>query len=259
MAGDDLIDAYVRDVAARLGRWPAADREDVVDELRDHLVTSVEVLIERGESGNAAWQRVSERFGPAELIAAGLLAVRRRRLTDPPRLRHAATLCCALWPALALGWWLSLILEREGADWDGPPQAAYLVGAAALVLAASLTVTLSVTVARAHGGLGWWGRTGTVCGVAAVGASVFGWMVPVWGGLLALSTLAVAVGLWRRDVGPRTPMAAFAVAWAVAAFVWCAAQGAAAPLDDLLAVSVGAGVATPAAFALRRRLVPAAV
>jgi hypothetical protein len=258
VAGDDLIDAYVKEVSARLGRWPGPDRDDVVDELRDHLITSVEVLVEAGESDDAARRRVLERFGAPELIAAGLQAVRRRRLTDPPRLRHVASLCCLLWPAMALGWWLSLILERAG-GWGGPPQVAYVVGTAALVLAASLTVALIVAVAREHGGLGWWGRAGTACGASAVGTSLFAWMIPLWGSLLALATLSVAIGLWRQHLGPRTPVAAVGLAWAAAAIVWCAAQGAATPIGDLLAVSVGAGVAALGMLALRRRLVAPAV
>jgi hypothetical protein len=258
VAGDDVIDAYVAEVSARLERWPDAVRNDVVDELRDHLITSVEVLVEAGESDGVARRRVVERFGAPDLVAAGLLAARRRRLADPPRLRHVASLCCVLWPAMALGWWLSLILERAG-GWGGPPQIAYLTGAAALGLAASLTVALVVSVARAHGGLGWWGRAGSACGALAAGSSVFAWMVPVWGGLLALATLSVAIGMWRRNVGPRAPMAAFAAAWVAAAVVWCAAQDAATPFDDLLSVTVGACIAALGASGMRRRMIAAAV
>jgi hypothetical protein len=258
VAGDDLIDAYISELAARLGRWPDADRADVVDELRDHLITSVDTLVDAGESDHAAQQRVLERFGASKLIAAHLRAVRRRRLSDPPRLRHAAALCCALWPAMALGWWLSLIFERTG-GWAGPPQTAYLIGTAALILAASLTVMLSVAMARAHGGLGWWGRAGAVFGVAAAGTTLFAWMVPLWGGLLTLAMLSVAIGLRRRDAGPHTPVAAFAAAWVAAALVWCAAQYVATPFDDLLAVSVGACGAALGSLTLRRWLVAAAV
>ena len=260
MAGDDLIEAYLADVAVRLAS--CADVDDVVAELRDHLLSSVEARTQEDrEPADDARRRVLERFGAPETIAAGLLGARRS-----PLLGRAAGLCCALWPTLAVAWWASLLLEGTSASWGGPPQAAYLTGAVALLGAAALTVAVTVALAREHGGLGWWGRAGTACGAAAVLASAVGWLVPVWASLLALATAAVAAGLARRGAGPRRPLAALTAAWTAAALAWLlvrasgpgpAAIADPAPSAELVAVTVGACSAALAAYALRRRLVAA--
>lgn len=69
MAHGDLIGDYLGAVARRLG----ADSTDLVDELEDHLREKVDRYVAVGTSLHDAQQRAIEQFGPARLIALGLM------------------------------------------------------------------------------------------------------------------------------------------------------------------------------------------
>src|SRR5690606_34247824 len=68
MAADGLIDQYVRALRSRLGA--RRDRDDLVDEVLDHLLSTTERLEALGIDPHTAARRALARFGEPKLVAS---------------------------------------------------------------------------------------------------------------------------------------------------------------------------------------------
>lgn len=221
MAGHELIDSYLDDVANRL-RW-RPDVDAITDELRDHLYSAVERRMTLGSTTSAAEHETLAAFGPPAQTAmdfassgAGGLAVPTTFTVNAGRLA----------PVAAVGWVLSSGLmivsemsERASGQWEGVPQVLYLLASVLMLMSAVLSAVFVVALVERHGGLGIVGRLGI--GLATLGAiaTFANWFFPVWVGLIAVGALLTAIAVHRRSLAPRRPAIMFGAAWLVAVTV----------------------------------------
>jgi hypothetical protein len=147
------IEGYLHRLRTRL--WPPATDprvEEVLDELRDHLLSDVEQRVALGADEPSAATRALADLGPLDTLATAL-----RRELIRPRLRRLSGMLLALLLSAAAGW-KAVLLFGPAEPWTeraepGPlallDEAGEWAGAAAL-LAALLAVAL---VARSRPGL----------------------------------------------------------------------------------------------------------
>lgn len=179
MSGPDLIEGYLRELAARL---PAP----IVDELRDGLLDTYEFHQGRGLSAEeAAGVSVSE-FGAPEIVAGAFMAAH-------PARRVARTLL--LTGPVVGGSWACVLIVRRAWDWPVPDVAR--VGLAVMVLAGVVALAGAAVGTRYRMA----GRSAAVgcLVVLAVDVSMLGYvtstgMLATWPALLAgvLSTSRIA-------------------------------------------------------------------
>ena len=223
MAGYDLIDAYLGSLADRL-RW-RRDIEELIVELGDHLYSATEQLEFEGRPADVAQRKVLVRFGSAQDVAIALATTQGGGIAAPTRFTQrsgrTAICCAALWPAVAVMWWLSLYLDRRTGRWEGSARVAYVAGNTTLLMATVLTVVVVIGLKRRHGGIGLAGIASVGFAVLAVMLSVFGWFVVGWGLVSAIAAGLVGVGTMRVGIAPRVPAAGFSGAWIIGAVTWC--------------------------------------
>jgi hypothetical protein len=266
MAGDDLIDAYVRELAWRL-RW-RVDGAAVADELHDHLRTACEQGESAGQQAGDAQRQAIDRFGSLDIVAAALLTAPGVRLSVPTRFTRvggaAALIAAVAWPVVVGAWSASVLVERRGDGFDGAPQTLYVAGAVALWVAAAATVVAVDAVCRRQGTRRWYRRAAVTCAVAGAVATSFSWFALAWAGLLAAAGLVVLMSSQQSMVVPRWTLVSFAVAWPAALVVWCAMrwqrvgwrdEWGGYPLAHTGAVAVGAVLVAIALSGLGRCLV----
>ncbi len=221
MAGHQLIDEYLDDVATRL-RW-RPDVDAITDELRDHLYSAVERRVAMGSGSSDAEHETLAAFGPPGHVAMDFASTGTSGLAVPTSFSVTAG---RLAPLAAVGWVLSSglmiaseMVDRATGQWEGRPQVLYLVGSSLMLISAALTAVVVVALVERHGGLGILGRLGI--GLTALGAvaTFVSWFYPGWVSLIGLGALLMAVALHRRSLAPRTPAVLFGSAWLVAAAV----------------------------------------
>ncbi len=250
MAGYDLIDSYLGELAARL-RW-RCDVDELIDELGDHLWATAEGLELAGEEVDVAQRAALDRFGSVECVATAVATTPLGGVAVPTRFTRragrAAVVGAVAWPIVAAAWWLSELVEHRTGRFEGGARVAYMVGAVALLAATALTVVVVVGLNRRHGGIGLVGVAAVICSVLAVGLSFVGWFVIGWALLTAVAAGLVGVGAARVDMAPRLHAAAFAGAWAIAAVAWGVMRAVKVggpdqwgnyPVVDLTALTVG--------------------
>jgi hypothetical protein len=154
----DRVAAYLEDLARAL-RARGAYSQDLVDEVRDHLLDSVDAARRRGLSPNAADDEAVVNIGTTELVA-------RHAAANVPRGRRgvllfvcASTMCSVAYLSLSL-----LILR--------PPRASVSAWSAEAVLVIMLTALTFVSAKT--GGLSAWTRALLLVG--SLGLAVVGGM-----------------------------------------------------------------------------------
>ncbi|HUW03278.1 MAG TPA: permease prefix domain 1-containing protein [Acidimicrobiales bacterium] len=216
MAGYELIDRYLELLGRRLKRRP--DRDDVLAEMSDHLRSSVEDLVAAGRSSSEAQRSTLHRFGEADVVADALACGGRRPAVPTHSTRSAgdaAMIAGLLWLAVPIAWLVSDRLDNDR-DWGLAPMIPWVAGVLCLIGAVTITLILVLALRERLGGLGVPGRLGLVFVALAAPATVaVSWLVPLWGGLIAVGAGAVGVALIRNGVAPRAPAIAFALAWPV--------------------------------------------
>lgn len=211
-----LIEEYLaglrRSVAGR------ADADDLVAELRDHLLASSEHHQRAGAPTAEADRLAVTDLGEADAVAASLRRGERGRPVVPTAFTRAAGiagyLAAASGVAAAAAFAIGDRIEDQDGYWSSASQAWGMVGALATLFTTMSLLALLIGVVRRHGGLGVAGTVATV--LAAVGclASVIAWAVPVWGTLVAASWIVAAVAT-RHGSAPRFAAGTLAAGLAV--------------------------------------------
>lgn len=218
MAGHELIDEYLDDVARCLAWRPDVDA--VTDELRDHLYCAVERRTSAGIPSAAAQTETITQFGPPGEMAMDFATTGTTGLAVPTSFTVSSG---RLALASAVGWVLVAVLmtvieiaDRSTGSWEGTPQNLFMVGTSVMMLSAVFAAVVVVAIVQRHGGLGIVGNLGI--GVMALGAvaTFVAWFYPGWGGLIGLGGVIIAVAMWRRSIAPRRATIAFGLAWPLA-------------------------------------------
>lgn len=218
MAGHELIDDYLADVAHRL-RW-RPDADAVIDELRDHLYCAVERRAAAGNSATEAQHETLAAFGPPGNVAMDFASSGTSGLAVPTSFTVTAG---RLAPLAAIGWVLVSVLftashfaDQVSGNWEGTPQVLWMTGAGIMIMSAALSAAVVIALVERHGGLGVVGHAGI--GLTSLGAlaTLIGWFYPGWGGLIGVGCLIIAVAMWRRSILPRRPTIAFGGSWLLA-------------------------------------------
>ncbi len=108
-----FVDRYLRQLESGLALYPGR-REDVIDEVRDHLLESVERGQARGLAPDDAAQRAVEAFGDPEVVARRLMA-------------HRVWMRTRVMLPLALITGLSLAIIDNQPNWDDTGISAFAV------------------------------------------------------------------------------------------------------------------------------------
>ncbi len=210
MARYQLIDDYLVDIERRI-RW-RPDHAAAADELRDHLYSAVDDLLDEEEPTDAdrwqAQQQVIARFGDPGTVATTFATTGSRGLAVPTTFTTSAG---RLGVGSAGGWLAACglfaasdLVDRATGDWDGAPQILFAIGTSVLLLTAALTTVVVAGLIRRHGGLGVVGWAAVVlAGLGAV-ASLLSWFVFGWVTLLGLGALTLSLAMARRSLAPRT-------------------------------------------------------
>jgi HAAS domain-containing protein len=149
----DRIAAYVNELARAL-RARGAYTRDLVDEVRDHLVDSIEAGARRGLSADAAEHEALANVGSPEAVAEHAAA-------NVPRFRRRMLMTLCLCTTCSVAYLtLSLLILR-------PPRASHAWPAEAVLV---LVVTALTFAWAKAGGLSPWIRPVLVLGTIALGA-----------------------------------------------------------------------------------------
>jgi len=208
MAGHELIDEYLADVARRLVWRPDVDA--VTDELRDHLYCSVERRTAAGIPSAAAQTETLTNFGPPGDIAMDFATTGTTGLAVPTSFTVSAGRLAIF---SAVGWLLvpGLMIATDLADqasgsWEGTPQTLFMIGLAVMMVSAVLAAVVVVALVQRHGGLGIVGHIGIGLVVLGALATFAAWFYPLWGSFIGLGGVIMAVAMWRRSIAPEWSM-----------------------------------------------------
>lgn len=208
-----LIEEYLAGLRTSVGTRPDAD--DVVAELRDHLLASAEGHERAGASVDEAQRRAIADLGDADEVAESFARNRRGVPAVPTSFTQAAGyggFTAAVTGLLSIGAFaLGDRIEEQDGYWSTASQAWGAVGAVCALMATVSLLALLAGVVRRHGGLGLAG--GAAIGLAGLGAaaSVVTWAVPLWGPLVAASWVLLALATHREGIVPRRAVQALAV------------------------------------------------
>ncbi len=216
MASYHLIDSYLERLSGRL-HW-RANADEVIDELRDHLYSAMDEV--GGASGDdTAQQRILDRFGEPEVVAAALATTSRAGIAVPTRSTNGvgllAMVTAGLWLVMPLCLLISLWWDDAQGGWDTVSQLTWMVGTFSLVAAATLTVAVMVGLRERLGGLGLLATTGMVCMSLGALAGVAAWLPLIWASLVAFGAALFVAAMVSVDVAPRLPTALLGSAWII--------------------------------------------
>lgn len=222
MASYQLINAYLLGLRRRLAWRP--DVDEVMAELEDHLLSSIEQLIEGGTGIESAQQLALDRFGDANTVATTFAATSGGGLAMPTtftrRAGVAALVAAGLWAVFAATWLIEDFTNPSQQSFGGASRALNLLAMVSLMAAGALTAVLVIGLNRRHGGLGPLGAIGLVFVGLGVVASLVFWFVMGWSALFATGMLLVALAVRSRRLAPAAATAAFGAAWTVGALIW---------------------------------------
>jgi hypothetical protein len=201
VAGGRLIDAYLSEL-----RYSAAklrDIDDVLVEIEDHLVSSVDAAVARGVPREEAESHALARFGSPQLVARVFVEEANRGGAVSTTVTRRAGVAAMLAPVLVL------VGEVGNETIDRGPLHGVAV---ALILAGFATFVVALWGLRQrHGGLGAWGRTGLWLFVASPVISIpFMWAAGVvFAFVMTIVVFLLGVGMMRARVLPQLPVALF--------------------------------------------------
>jgi hypothetical protein len=222
VAGDAVIETYLGELDVRL-RW-RVDRRDVIDELRDHLLSACAASDAAGQRRGEIERAVIDRIGPVDVVADAMLNEPRARLAIPTRVTRsgglAAIVAGAAWPLAAAAWSASVLVERRAGRFDGAPQWLYASGAGALWMAAIMTALAVGAICRRHGARRWNRRVAVGCAGAAAATTALPWLVIAWAALLAAAGVIALCSSPRSTRVSRGGIVAIGIAWPVAGLSW---------------------------------------
>jgi hypothetical protein len=218
MAEHTLIDGYVAEVRRALGRH--RDVADLVDEIADHLESSVREWRDRGLDADAAQRRSLAAFGDPLLVARTYAAERRRGLAVPTCFTRASGL-----PLLTTGvtWmWASALFLLSGLaertrPWESLPRTLFLVAVIPLWIGGIALGVGLVGVYRRHGGGGRLPVIAITVLVLGALVSSLPWLVFGWIPLIAVGAVLLTIWLRQWNLAPRASSAALAGGSTVAA------------------------------------------
>ena len=211
MASYHLIDTYLATLRNQL-RW-RGDTDEIDVELRDHLYSAAERLVNDGIAQDDAQNEVLARFGDPATVALSFASAGKRGLAVPTNFTQTAgtiAMIASLGWLLVLGaWGLSWIIEEQSGQWEGWSQAAFSVATISLIGSVLATALLVAALDRRHGGLGVIGQIGIgLAGLSAV-TSIVSWLFVVWGLLIGSSAILIAAAIVRRGIAPVGPTVIF--------------------------------------------------
>jgi len=219
-----MIDGYLDAMRGQI-RW-RKDLDDVVSEMEDHLYSTVEGLLARGDTAEAAQRTTLDRFGEPTVLAAVYASTPRGGLAVPTeKTRRAGTMALVaggLWLAAAAVYFMSRLADVEG-GFDGPGgwQTYYIIFNTLVLGAGVLTVLAMLGVRRRSGGLGAMGTIGI--GVTSFGvlfSVVVAWAVPMWIALQGAGLILFTIPAVSSRVTPRLPTVALAVGFPIGFVTW---------------------------------------
>lgn len=233
MARYDLIDGYLETLRARV-RW-RPDVNGLVDEVTDHLYSTVERFEAGGIDADLAQRAALERFGDPDLVARAFAAAPNGGLAVPTRSSRTAgvfaILSAFLWLGVIGAWWVTGLIEPRYEWRAGAASLGDILGAVALIGATSLMVAATLGLSRRHGGLGILGVAGLGAMALGVAGSSLAWVFIGWATLTMVGALLFGLGLWRRDLAPRLPTLLVTGGPIVGAVAWAALRGARDTID----------------------------
>lgn len=214
---DSPIARYLAELRREI-TW-AADAEEILEEILDHLLEAVAMHMRTGLHGSAAEWRALDEFGDPALVSRAFASNTDGGIAVPTTFtrRAGAALIASglLWlVAIGLMFW-SNDLDRIH-PWEGPPQTVFMLGALSLMLAgAALTIGV-VGLYRRHGGLGGLGQAAIgLAGFTAL-AGVTAWAWGVWVTPLGVGAVVLAITLRRAGLVPRPATALVGIGGAAA-------------------------------------------
>ena len=200
MAADGLIDQYLTALGKRVRS--RSDRHDLLDEVRDHLLSAVERLEALGVDSPTAERRALTRFGQPKLVAALVTEVPSKgNLMSLFLARHLP----AMSVAAAVTWLVAVAVYGQTdllATWT--PEA-YIVSSAVIAVACVLTASVLVGLnVRATGEFDTTTILIALIGImSAVAALLLSWFIALWLPLLAIAVIWTMVRAWTMHAGSR--------------------------------------------------------
>jgi hypothetical protein len=225
----DLIDSYLARLSRATGWHPESSA--VVDEMADHLLTSVEVMETRGVEPTEAQHLALARFGSPADVAWSLSLGPQRRPAIPTRSTVTGSAIvfvgAGAWVLYAVATFVLIHLYERLGDADSSPDSStplqvlvmmpWALGAAGGM---GLLFVTGLILKERHGGFHWTGWAGL--GVLAIGIplSFIGWFIPGWGTFLTIGAALLAAELLRDGLTPRLPAIGLAIGPALGFVVW---------------------------------------
>jgi hypothetical protein len=126
-SADDLVRDYLDRLGRAVAGLPAADREELLEQITGHIASARADAAAAGEEdGPAVTRRVLDRLGPPEEVAAAAAGEQPHPPRRPIRLfgegsatESAAVLLCGLGWVIAFGWLFGLVLGLRSKRWNG--------------------------------------------------------------------------------------------------------------------------------------------
>lgn len=204
MADPGLIAAYLKELRYSSSRL--ADADDIAAEAEDHLLTSVEAALARGESRADAEAQALARFGSAALVARVFIEEAKRGSAVSTELTRRAGLAAMLAPLLVIiGQAGNLLIDRG---------AGHGLAVVLIVVGFALFVVAAFGVRKRHGGLGRLGRIAFwMFAASPVIALPFYWYAHIaLAGVQLIVVTLLGVGMLRAKVLPAPAVALFTFA-----------------------------------------------
>lgn len=206
MAGTSLIQAYLEQLRSELPR--AADTDDVIAEIEDHLHSIVEAHLSLGLSEEAATQHAVGAFGSADFVARAFAQQQGDTVAMPTTFTTYAG-AAAMSGGVVLGIILTLVsvttVDTGPSSGWFPPMV--LTGA---ILAMVGLLGIHARHRALYGATGRVARLLVPVGVVGVVASAATWFAPgllVFLAATVLGLVGLGVEVWRGGVIPRAAVA----------------------------------------------------
>ena len=208
MAEPSLIRSYIDELRSSLGN--AADVEDVIAEVQDHLELSVESHMRASDTRQHAETVALAKFGSPALVARVFAEEAKRGGAVSTTLTRRAGVAAMIAPPLMVGG----IAVSSASNSTQPGLGA---GVVASLTAASMFVYALVGLRARHGGLGTLGRVGFWLALLAVPfSSLFSWEgMVVLAVLLGIVVGLLGIAMLRAGIMPRLAVGLFAFSWPV--------------------------------------------
>jgi hypothetical protein len=248
VAEPGLIAAYLTEL--RYSTSKLADLDDIVAEVEDHLLMSVEANVARGQTTADAEAEALARFGSAELVARVFVEEHKRGGAVSTTLTRRAGIAAMLAPPMMFVGGITANAGHSEQPLSG-------IGVTLCTAATAAFVYGLIGLRVRHGGLGTLGRVAFWLGVVAVpvalpfsrlGVTVL--MVDV-----GLVFVLLGVGMLRAKILPRLPVVLFAFtmpAWVLVRLALDAAGVHAKGFDFALAAVMTLGAYMTLGLAMSR-------